>query len=81
LSQLKDLVICDRLLCPQCHPPDRLWNCIVMFLVSLSKNYQTKIFHQQTIKHKFVLCSWSFHQCTVHLLSWYITESRPAVSC
>jgi hypothetical protein len=24
LSQLKDLVICDRLLCPQCHPPDRL---------------------------------------------------------
>jgi hypothetical protein len=24
LSQLKDLVICDRLFCPQCHPPDRL---------------------------------------------------------
>jgi hypothetical protein len=24
LGQLKDLVTCDRFLCPQCHPPDRL---------------------------------------------------------
>jgi hypothetical protein len=24
LGQLKDSVTCDRLLCPQCHPPDRL---------------------------------------------------------
>ena len=24
LSKLKDVVICDRLFCPQCHPPDRL---------------------------------------------------------
>jgi hypothetical protein len=24
LDQLKDVVVCDRLLCSQCHPPDRL---------------------------------------------------------
>jgi hypothetical protein len=34
LSQLKDLVICDRLFCPQCHPPDRLWNCLVLLCFS-----------------------------------------------
>jgi len=24
LDQLSDVIICDRLLCSQCHPPDRL---------------------------------------------------------
>jgi len=24
LNQLRDTIICDRLYCPQCHPPDRL---------------------------------------------------------